>query len=142
MTSQTEQGYPENVSYEGAQVAFVAVHIVDSNNSLAPGPGHRGHSGTDREVLGRTVADIAHPGHFPARQGAPGPGRGVAHPGGHVRRHRAGSPWPTLYALSSPAANLSRVTVEGSTAVDEWLKVSVPRRGPGVLSIQRVPYTE
>ena len=52
-------GYPENVSYERAQVAFAAVHIVGSNNSLAPWTGHTTATPEQTvEVLGRTAADI------------------------------------------------------------------------------------
>ena len=40
VSSQVDQGYPENVSYDRAGVAFAAVHIVGSNNSLAPWTGN------------------------------------------------------------------------------------------------------
>jgi hypothetical protein len=40
-----------------------------------------------------------------------------------------------------PAANLTRITVEGSTEVKEWLKVTVDQRVPAVLTIQRIPFS-
>ncbi len=59
----------------------------------------------------------------------------------HVFRHdnplAAGSAWLDLYDVA-PVENLTRYTVEGSTADDEWLKVTVHRRGPQVLSTQRI----
>ena len=59
VTAQTEQGYPENVSYEGAQVAFDSVHNVGSNNSLAPWTGNAVATPEQTaEVIGRTAADI------------------------------------------------------------------------------------
>jgi hypothetical protein len=59
VTAQTTQGYPENVTYERAQVAFAAVHIVGSNNSLAPWTGNTTATPEQTaEVLGRTAADI------------------------------------------------------------------------------------
>ena len=53
----------------------------------------------------------------------------------------AGSPWPTFYGITSPTPNLTRYTVEGSTAVDEWLKVTVYPRCAEPLTFTRVPYT-
>lgn len=61
VASQTAQGYPENVSYQRDDVAFAAVHLVGSNNSLAPWSGLGLAAPTPEqsaEVLGRTAADI------------------------------------------------------------------------------------
>ena len=59
VSSQADQGYPENVTYDRAGVAFVAVHIVGSNNSLAPWTGSTAPTPEQTtEVLGRTAADI------------------------------------------------------------------------------------
>jgi hypothetical protein len=52
----------------------------------------------------------------------------------------AGSPWLTLYGITTPLTNLDRVTVEGSTGVDEWLKVRIDRHGRQPLHIDRVPF--
>ena len=40
-----------------------------------------------------------------------------------------------------PVPNLSRVTVDGSTAVDNYLKVTVHDHGRAVLTWTRVPFT-
>ena len=54
-----DQGYPENVSYDRGGVAFAAVHIVGSNNSLASWTGNNTSTPEQTaEVLGRTAADI------------------------------------------------------------------------------------
>lgn len=52
----------------------------------------------------------------------------------------AGSPWLAFYGITSPVTNVSRVTVEGSTGVDEWLKVTVQQHGPQTLTFERVPF--
>ena len=190
VNSQTEQGYPENVSYERAQVAFAAVHIVGSNDSLEPWTGktaatpeqtvevlgrtaadiglirdtfrlaraHRDRAVvllTQADMFDRTVSDLSFADYYAfqpivaaiAEESAAYPGKVHLFNGdSHVYRQdqplAAGSTWLTFYDVTTPAANLTRVTVEGSTAVDEWLKVSVTRRGPDVLSIQRVPFTD
>ncbi len=48
--------------------------------------------------------------------------------------------WKTFYGLTGSVANLSRVTIEGASSVDEWVRVNVVS-GPEVLQIQRVAYT-
>jgi hypothetical protein len=52
----------------------------------------------------------------------------------------AGSTRLSLYRVATPVPNLTRVTVEGSTGVDEWLKVVIDKHDPGVLAITRVPF--
>lgn len=57
--SQARQGFPENVRYTKADVAFAAVHIVGSNNGLAPYTGAEAATPTQTaEVLTRTAAGI------------------------------------------------------------------------------------
>lgn len=57
--SQARDGYPENVWFTRADVAFAAVHIVGSNNSLAPWTGQTAPTPAQTaEVLGRTAASI------------------------------------------------------------------------------------
>lgn len=54
----------------------------------------------------------------------------------------AGSPWLALYGLTAPVPNLTRVTVEGSDLVDEWVKLTVHDddvKGP-VFDLERVPF--
>lgn len=48
----------------------------------------------------------------------------------------AGSPWLDVYGVKA-VDNLTRVTVEGSTGLDEWLKFTVV---DGAWSYERVPY--
>ena len=52
-----------------------------------------------------------------------------------------GSPWLAFYGVKAPTTNLTRITVEGSTAVDEWLKVTVDKHNPAVLTIQPIPFS-
>lgn len=61
----------------------------------------------------------------------------------HVDRPlAAGSSWLQLYGVSTPADNLTRVTVDGSSNNWNWLEVTVAPRGDHpVLSWQRVPYS-
>ena len=189
VTAQTGQGYPENVSYERAQVAFAAVHIVGSNNSLAPWTGNTTATPEQTaEVLGRTAAGIGlihstfqlakthrdravvlltqadmfdptvtgptfadYYAFQPivqaiAQESAAFNGKvylfnGDSHVYNQDTPLATGSPWLSFYGVTGPAANLTRVTVEGSTAVDEWLKVSIDRRNPAVLTFQRVPFS-
>ncbi len=57
--SQADQGLPENVRWQHADVSFAAVHIVGSNNSLAPWTGNTAPTPEQTaEVLARTAADI------------------------------------------------------------------------------------
>jgi hypothetical protein len=51
-----------------------------------------------------------------------------------------GSTWLSFYGVSTSAANLTRITMEGSTAVDEWLKVTVHDHGPDVVTWARIPF--
>ena len=51
-----------------------------------------------------------------------------------------GSSWLSFYGVTTPAENLTRVTVEGSTTVDEYLRVSVRPHDPVVLTWERVPF--
>jgi len=53
----------------------------------------------------------------------------------------AGSKWLQLYGVTTPVANLSRVTVDGSTGVDDYLRVTIDPRNEDVLTWTRVPFT-
>ncbi|WP_088289321.1 metallophosphoesterase family protein [Kineosporia sp. A_224] len=58
--SQARAGIPENVSFERADVAFAAVHIVGSNNSLLPWTGRTAPTPEQvAEEKARTAAGIA-----------------------------------------------------------------------------------
>ena len=47
--------------------------------------------------------------------------------------------WLSFYGISCAVSNSSRITVEGSYLVDEWVKVNVVS-GPSVLEVHRVAY--
>jgi len=53
----------------------------------------------------------------------------------------AGSAWTKFYGVTTPAENLSRITVDGSTGVNNYLRVTIDSRKPDVLSWARVPFT-
>ena len=52
----------------------------------------------------------------------------------------AGSKWLSLYGIAAPVPNLSRVTVDGSTGVNNYLRVTVHEHGSPVLTWTRVPF--
>jgi hypothetical protein len=184
--SQADQGIPENVRWSRADVAFTALHVVGSNNSLAPWTGNTTATPEQTaEVLGRTAAVIqtlhdtfadAHAEHNRAvvlmlqadmflADGAPvfadfygfqpivaAIAREAAAFGGPVYLFNgdthvfnedhplaADTPWPALYGVA-PVPNLTRVTVDGATDVDNYLRVTVHERGPQVLTWARVPF--
>ena len=53
----------------------------------------------------------------------------------------AGSRWLAFYAINQPVSNLTRVTIDGSTGVSNYLRVTIDPRSKGVLSWTRVPFT-
>jgi hypothetical protein len=186
--SQADLGVPENVRWERAGVAFTAVHVVGSDNSLVPWTGRTAPTPEQTaEVLGRTSAAIQeiHETFADAREhhsravvlltqadmfdpSATNPtfadfygfqpivaaiARESAAFGGPVYLFNgdshvftsdnplaAGSPWLALYGIGAPVPNLARVTVDGSTGVDNYLRVTVHVRGAQVLTWTRVPF--
>jgi hypothetical protein len=186
--SQADQGLPENVRWERAGVAFTAVHIVGSDNSLVPWTGqtaptpeqtaevldrtsaviqeiHETFAGAaerhDRAVVLLTQADMFDPSATNptfadfhgfqaivaaiARESAAF-GRpvylfnGDSHVFTSDNPLAAGSPWLSLYKIGTPVPNLSRVTIDGSTGVDNYLRVTVHGHGQQVLTWTRVPF--
>ncbi|GAA5016629.1 metallophosphoesterase [Actinopolymorpha pittospori] len=188
VTSQAAQGYPENVRFTRDGVAFAAVHIVGSNNSLAPWTGNTAPTAEQRaEVEGRTAADVqlvrdtfkqarkdknkavallTQADMFSPGTTNPNPANysgfrpiiqalaeeanafdgpvyifnGDTHTYNSDQPLAAGSQWLSVYGLSAPVPNLSRVTVDGSDGVDNWLKVTIDPHDPQVLSWVRVPF--
>jgi hypothetical protein len=186
VTSQAAQGFPEDVRYTRANVAFAALHIVGSN-SLAPWTGNTGPTPKQTaEVLGRTAAvvqsiretfaqarrqhnksvvlltqadmfdpTVANPVYAdyfafqPIVQaiaqesaGFDGPVylfNGDSHVYNSDQPLAAGSKWLSLYGVK-PVSNLSRLTVDGSTGVDDYLRVTINPSDPEVLSWTRVPF--
>ena len=187
--SQTADGYRENVRFTRAGVSFAAVHIVGSNNSLAPWTGATTATPEQTaEVLGRTAAavewigdtfdaarrdrsravvlmtqaDMFDPtntepnfaevyGFQPivaaiARESARYDKpvylfNGDSHIYNQDKPLAGGSPWLDLYGIDAPVANLTRVTVDGSTDADNYLRVTINPRGRQVLDWERVPLT-
>ena len=186
--SQAPQGYPEDVRYTRAGVAFAALHIVGSNNSLAPWTGNTGPTPEQSvEVLGRTAAVIenirttfrqARDEHdrsvvlltqadmfdptVPnptfaenfafqpivraiAQESASFRGpvylfNGDSHVFNSDQPLAEGSKWLSFYGVDKPVPNLSRVTIDGSTDVNNYLRVTVDPRNSDVLSWTRVPF--
>jgi hypothetical protein len=53
-----------------------------------------------------------------------------------------GAPMLAFYGIDQPVDNLTRITVQGSTKADEYLKVTIGPRQAEVLSWQRVPFKD
>ncbi|MDH4076005.1 MAG: hypothetical protein OEY41_07045 [Acidimicrobiia bacterium] len=186
--SQARQGFPENVSFERADVGFAAVHVVGSNNSLAPWTGNTAPTPEQQaEVDARLAADlkliratfrearkerqrgvvlmmqadmfdpsVVNPvpaqwtGLLPVVQAIAteaarfrGPVlllNGDSHGFVQDQPLAAGSPWLGFYGVTAPVPNLTRVTVEGSDQVDEWVKLTVQEKGRQVFTVERVPF--
>jgi hypothetical protein len=188
--TQAAQGIPEDVSWERADIAFAAVNIPGSNNSLAPWTGQTAPTPEQSvEVLSRTAAviqeihdtfadakahrdravtiltqaDMFDPtvpnpsfadyyGFQPivaaiAREARDFRGpvylfNGDSHIYNSDAPLAAGSPWLAFYGITTPLTNLSRVTVDGSTGVNNYLKVTVneDRHSSDVLSWTRIPF--
>ncbi len=52
-----------------------------------------------------------------------------------------GSTWLNFYDVPAPTPNLTRITVDGSTKVDNYLRVTINPSGPRVLTWVKVPFT-
>jgi hypothetical protein len=187
--SQADQDIPEDVRWQRADVAFAAVDVVGSNDSLAPWTGNSAPTPEQTaEVLARTAAVIqemhdtfaeARTHHnkavvlllqadmFDPTVAAPafadyygfqpivaavareslafgGPVylfNGDSHVYNSDKPLAAGSSWLSFYGISTPVPNLSRVTVDGSTNVDNYLRVTVHGGGPAVLTWEKVPFS-
>lgn len=188
VTSQASIGVPEDVRFARAGVAFAAVDVVGSNDSLAPWTGNTTPTPAQTaEVLARTSAVIANirdtfaqaksehdravvlmmqADMFDPTVGVPvydewygftpivqaiaqesaafrGPVylfNGDSHVYNQDAPLGAGSSWLSFYGVDAPVPNLTRVTIDGSTGVDNYLRVTVNPRGP-VLTWERVPFT-
>lgn len=188
VTSQASIGVPEDVRFTRAAVAFAAVDVVGSNDSLAPWTGNTTPTPEQTaEVLARTSAVIANirdtfaqaksehdravvlmmqADMFDPTAGTPaydewygftpivqaiaqesaafsGPVylfNGDSHVYNQDAPLAAGSSWLSFYGVDAPVPNLTRVTIDGSTGVDNYLRVTINTRGP-VLTWERVPFT-
>ena len=189
--SQADQGIPENVRWEKADVSFAAADIIGSNDSLAPWTGNTAPTPEQTaEVLARTSASLqefhdafavarAHHdkavalliqadmfdptvpnptfadyyGFQPivaaiARESLAFDGpvylfNGDSHVYNSDKPLTAGSKWLSFYGITTPVPNLSRITVDGSTNVNDYLRVTVNdgRKGSPVLTWERVPFS-
>ncbi|GAA1581286.1 hypothetical protein GCM10009804_42440 [Kribbella hippodromi] len=187
--SQVAQGIPEDVRFSRGEVAFAALHIVGSNNSMAPWTGKsaptpeqtaevlnrtsavmqsirdtfaQARSDRDKAVVLLTQADMFDPtvtnpsfadyyAFQPivqeiAREAANFRGpvylfNGDSHVYNSDKPLAAGSLWTKFYGVTTPAGNLSRITVDGSTGDNDYLRVTINPRTPAVLSWTRVPFT-
>lgn len=186
--SQSDQGIPENVRWQRAGVSFTALHVVGSNNSLAPWTGRTAPTPEQTaEVLARTSAviqelhdtfaeardhhsravalflqaDMFNPAATNpafadwfsfqpivatiARESAAFRGpvylfNGDSHVFNGDQPLAAGSRWLALYGIERPVPNLTRITVDGDTGVDNYLRVTVHPHGPQVLTWIKVPF--
>ena len=59
----------------------------------------------------------------------------VDHPTG------SGSSWLSFYGVDEPADNLTRITVDGSTGVDDYLRMRVDPHDSAVLTWEKVPFS-
>ena len=187
--SYASDGYPENIRYVHSRVSFASVHIVGSNNSMAPWTGHTTATPEQTaEVLGRTAAAIrtihdafveARKRHLAsvvlltqadmfdptvsnppfadyyafepivqaiARESAAFRGpvylfNGDSHVFHIDRPLAADSDWLAFYHVPSVAANLHRITVDGSGNATDYLRVTIHPNDAAVLSWTRVPFT-
>jgi len=186
--SQADQGIPENVRWERADISFAAADVVGSNDSLAPWTGNAAPTPEQTaEVLTRTSATVqefhdafvtarrhhdrgvalmiqadmfdptvANPayadyyGFTPiiaaiAREAAAFRGpvylfNGDSHVYNEDHPLAAGSSWLSFYGVQRPVPNLTRLTVDGSTGVNNYLRVTVHKRGQDLLTWERVPF--
>ncbi len=182
-------GFVENVSYSRAGVGFAALHVVGSNNALAPWTGNGSatpeqqtevdeHTMVTRALIDQTFAkaekdkqravvlltqadmfDVTVPDPQFADYSAFQPivreiaAKAAAYGGpvylfngdSHVYNADTplapGSRWLSFYDVQIPAGNLNRITVDGSTEVNDYLRVTVNPQGSPVLSIVQVPFT-
>lgn len=190
--SQAAQGLPENVNFQKKGVAFTAVNIPGSDNSMLPWTGlgntaptaeqeaevrHRtaadvtelkdtfgkARENGDRAVVVMTQADMFDPTVTSPSQADFGAFKplvqtlieesnsfggpvylinGDSHVYNQDHPLAAGSPWLDFYGQGTPAANLTRVTVDGSSNAKDWLKVTSNPGSRDVLSFERIPFTQ
>jgi hypothetical protein len=190
--SQAGQGYPENVNFSKRGIAFTAVNIPGSDNSMLPWTGLGETAPTtaqvaevdqrtqadiqeitstfrdakrngDRAVVIMTQADMFDPTVTDPAQAdysafTPlvktlieqsnafgGPVHlinGDSHVFNEDHPLAAGSSWLSFYGQGTAAKNLTRVTVDGSSNAQDWLKVtSNPKGAASVLSFARIPFS-
>lgn len=184
--TQADRGLPENVSYQRAGVSFAMLHVVGSNNGLAPWTGQTAptpeqtaevqqrtaatldlinetfdHARGQRAVALLMQADmfdptVPHPSlaaysgfqeiiRTIARRSADFDGpvylfNGDSHVYNTDTPLAPGSPWLSFYGVTTPAPNVTRITVDGSSGVNNYLRVTVHPSDPQVLTWAKVPF--
>lgn len=162
--------YPENVLWKDARAVFAAVHVVGSNNSLAPWTGNTAPTPEQQaEVDARIDAALrwinqafdsadasAARGVVLMMQADTFEGSNETLSGftailDRIEDRAAAFGKPVLllqgdthvYLEDKPftaAPNVTRVVVEGSTEANEWLKLTVDPRSPDVFSWERIDF--
>ena len=193
--NQARAGIPENVSFEKAGVAFAAVHIVGSSNSLLPWTGNtaptaeqvaeeqartaagialvketfeRARSEGDRAVVLNIQADmfdpttpqvdLAYSAFKPFVRTVAAEALMFRKPvyllNGDSHVFTVDNPldgtvaaplglqqtWTSYYGVPA-VPNLTRVTVDGSGNANDYLRVTIDKRNPRVLSWTQVPWS-
>jgi hypothetical protein len=188
VSSQARRGLPENVSYTRAGVAFAALHVVGSDNSLLPWTGNTAPTpeqaaeeqrrtqgvidlinrtfeqaeGARRAVVLMMQADMFDPtvgtpnqsdysAFTPivrtlAQRAAEFEGpvyllNGDSHQYNADHPLAPGSSWLSFYGVDTAADNLTRITIDGATGVNDYLRMTVNPRSSPVLTWERVPFS-
>jgi hypothetical protein len=166
----SQVGYPENVQWKEAKVVFSAVHVVGSNNSLAPWTGQTAPTPEQlAEANARIDAAVAwiddafdkaektkSRGVVVMMQADTFAGSNETLAGfvailARLEERAAGFGLPVLllqgdthsFVTDTPLAgapNLMRVVVEGAETGNEWLKVTVDPSTPAVFTWERIDF--
>ena len=166
----SQAGYPENVQWKEAKTVFGAVHVVGSNNSLAPWTGETAPTPEQlAEATARIDATIAWIDDvFDKAEKTKARGvvvmmqadtfvgdnesaSGFASILDRLGQRAAAFEHPVLllqgdthaFLTDAPfpgAPNLTRVVVQGAETANEWLKIRVDPSSPEVFSWQRIGF--
>lgn len=163
-----QPGYPENVLWLQSRAAFAALHVVGSNNGLAPWTGQTAPTAAQRaEAEGRIAAALAWIDRaFDTAQANGARGvvlamqadtfefdnetlEGFAGILARIEARAVAFAGPVLllqgdshsYVEDRPlprAPNVTRIVIEGSATASEWLELTVDPRGAELFSWRRV----
>ena len=163
-------GYPENVSWLQSRVVFAALHVVGSNNSLAPWTGNASPTpaqlteATNRIAAAEAWVDEA----FDRAEASEAAGAvlmmqadtfqgtnetlaGFASILARIEACAAAFARPVLllqgdshsYLVDTPlggAPNVTRIVVQGAETASEWLRLTVDPRATSVFTWERVAF--
>jgi Calcineurin-like phosphoesterase len=166
----SQPSYPENVQWKEAKTVFSAVHVVGSNNGFAPWTGQTQPTPEQlAEANARIAAAIAWVDDaFDKAERTKARGvvlmmqadtfsfgnrtaTGFVAILDRIEERAADFEKPVLllqgdthvFLVDAPLAdapNVTRIVVEGADAGNEWLKITVDPRSPGVFSWERVDF--